>query len=147
VSDPFELSAGTDPGKIPGVAGVGGQGQFAEVIRNGVVDSDHDGLTDSYETKAGLNAHSMDTDGDGLSDNTELSLGTNPAALDSDHDGISDSLEVQFGSDPLQTGLGGQLGASTGTGMLTGVDDGLDHGADGIHGPEGLGGTPDIAPH
>ncbi|WP_157979815.1 NlpC/P60 family protein [Kribbella monticola] len=147
VSDPFELSAGTDPGKIPGVAGVGGQGQFAEVIRGGVVDTDHDGLTDTYETRAGLNPHSMDTDGDGLSDSSELSLGTNAAALDSDHDGISDSLEVQFGSDPVHSGLGGDLGANAGTGMLTGVGDGLDPGADGIHGPEGLGGTPDIAPH
>jgi hypothetical protein len=142
VSDPFELSAGSDPGKIPGVAGVGGQGQFAEVIRNGVVDSDHDGLTDTYETKAGLNPHSMDSDGDGLSDNSELSLGTNPAALDSDHDGISDSLEVQFGTDPLKTGLGGDLGVTAGAGV-----EGLDHGADGIDGHEGLGGTPDIAPH
>ena len=141
-SDPFELSAGSDPGKIPGVAGVGGQGQFAEVIRNGVVDSDHDGLTDTYETKAGLNPHSMDSDGDGLSDNSELSLGTNPAALDSDHDGISDSLEVQFGTDPLKTGLGGDLGVTAGAGV-----EGLDHGADGIDGHEGLGGTPDIAPH
>jgi hypothetical protein len=147
ISDPFELSAGSDPGKIPGVAGVGGQGQFAEVIRNGVVDSDHDGLTDTYETRAGLNPHSMDTDGDGLSDSSELSLGTNPAALDSDHDGISDSLEVQFGSDPLHSGLGGDLGATAGTGMLTGVDDGLDPGAGGIDGHEGLGATPDVAPH
>jgi len=149
ISDPFEISAGTDPGKIPGVAGVGGQGQFAEVIRNGVVDSDHDGLTDTYETKAGLNPHSMDTDGDGLSDNTELSLGTNPAMLDSDHDGISDSLEVQFGSDPLHSGLGGDLGAGAGAGVGAGVAgaDGLDHGVAGIDGHEGLGGTPDVAPH
>jgi hypothetical protein len=145
ISDPFEISAGTDPGKIPGVAGVGGQGQFAEVIRNGVVDSDHDGLTDTYETKAGLNPHSIDTDADGLSDSTELSLGTNPALLDSDHDGISDSLEVQFGSDPLQSGLGGNLGAAAGAGV-PGAD-GLDHGVAGIDGHEGLGGTPDVAPH
>lgn len=147
ISDSFELSAGSDPGKIPGVAGVGGQGQFAEVIRNGVVDSDHDGLTDTYETRAGLNPNSMDTDGDGLSDNTELSLGTNPAVLDSDHDGISDSLEVQFGSDPLKGGLGGDLGANSGAAMLGSGPDGLDHEVDGIHGPEGLGGTPDVGPH
>jgi cell wall-associated NlpC family hydrolase len=142
VSDPFEISAGSDPGKIPGVAGVGGQGQFAEVIRNGVVDSDKDGLTDTYETKAGLNPRSTDTDADGLSDSSELSLGTNPALLDSDNDGISDSLEAQFGSDPLKSGLGGELGAGAGTGP-----EGQDLGIGGIDGPDGLGGTPDVAPH
>ncbi|GAA1519782.1 NlpC/P60 family protein [Kribbella lupini] len=140
VSDPFEISAGTDPGKIPGVAGVGGQGQFAEVIRNGVVDSDKDGLTDTYETKAGLNPRSMDTDADGLSDSSEVSLGTNPTLLDSDNDGISDSIEAQFGSDPLKSGLGGDLGTGAGP-------EGQDLGIGGIDGADGLGGTPDVAPH
>ena len=149
LSDPFEISSGSDPGKIPGVAGVGGQGQFAEVIRGGVVDTDHDGLTDTYETKAGLNPKSMDTDLDGLSDNTELSLGTKPTMLDSDGDGLGDGLEVQFGSDPLKSGLGGELGAGAGDGVggtAAGLD-GLDHGVGGIDGPDGLGGTPDGAPH
>jgi hypothetical protein len=54
---------------------------------------------------------------------------------------------VQFGSDPLKSGLGGDLGANAGAGMLGGVGDGLDHGVDGIDGHEGLGGTPDVAPH
>ena len=53
LSDPFEVSAGSDPGKIPGVAGVGGQGQFAEVIRNGVMDTDHDGLDRHLRDRGG----------------------------------------------------------------------------------------------
>jgi hypothetical protein len=138
VSDPFELSSGSDPGKIPGVAGVVGQGQFAEVGRAGLIDSDHDGLTDSYEQKTGLDPHRLDSDADGLPDNVELVLGTKPTMLDSDQDGIGDSLEVQFGSDPLHSGLGGDLGAGAGGG---------DPNPAGIDVDDGLGATPDGAPH
>ena len=138
LSDPFELSSGTDPGKIPGVAGVGGTGQFAEVIRNGITDTDKDGLTDTYEKRAGLDPTKADTDADGLSDNTELVLGTKPTLLDSDQDGLGDALEVQFGSDPLKSGLGGDLGTAPA---------GLDQLPDGIDADDGLGTTPDGAPH
>jgi cell wall-associated NlpC family hydrolase len=113
VSDASELAAGTDAGRIPGVAGVSGQGQFAELIRYGVKDSDHDGLSDTYEQRAGLNANAADTDSDGLSDGVERSLGTNAALFDSDNDGIGDSLEVQFGSGAVP-GQPGTMGAALG---------------------------------
>jgi hypothetical protein len=113
VSDASELAAGTDAGRIPGVAGVSGQGQFAELIRYGVKDSDHDGLSDTYEQRAGLNANAADTDSDGLSDGVERSLGTNAALFDSDNDGIGDSLEVQFSSGAVP-GQPGTMGAALG---------------------------------
>jgi hypothetical protein len=113
VSDSSELAAGSDPGHIPGVAGVSGQGEFAELIRYGVKDSDHDGLSDTYEQRAGLNPYSADTDHDGLSDSVERTLGTNPPLFDSDNDGIGDSLEVQFGSGAVP-GQSGTMGVALG---------------------------------
>ena len=63
-------------------------------------DSDGDGLSDEYETRAELDPHNADTDGDGLRDDLELALGTNPRSNDSDRDGILDFKEFQLGSDP-----------------------------------------------
>ena len=105
-SDPFEIAAGTDPGRIPGIAGVAGQGQFAELIRDGVRDTDSDGLSDTYEQRAGLNPRMADSDADGLSDSTERALGTDPTRFDTDADGLGDGLELRFGEDPLGTRLG-----------------------------------------
>ncbi len=44
---------------------------------------------------------SIDSDGDGLSDTYEITIGTNPGNPDTDGDGISDGAEVAAGSDPL----------------------------------------------
>ncbi len=90
------------------------------------VDTDHDGLPDSYEERIGTNIYSSDTDldmlsdrdevliyhtdpllrdtdGDGLSDYSEVKIyGTNPLSGDSDGDGLLDGEELQLGSDPLK---------------------------------------------
>jgi cell wall-associated NlpC family hydrolase len=137
VSDASELAQGSDPGRIPGVAGVSGQGQFAELIRYGVKDTDHDGLSDTYEQRAGLNPNSADTDSDGLSDGTERALGTNPALFDSDNDGIGDALETQFGSGAVP-GQPSTMGAALGPDP----NDPLNHPAPGL----GVDDTPDV-PH
>jgi thrombospondin type 3 repeat protein len=127
VSDASEVAIGADPGSIPGIAGVSGQGQFAENIRHGINDADHDGLSDLFEQRAGLNAHSADSDSDGLSDSSEVALGTNPDAADSDQDGLADSFEVRFGMDPLHapTPAAGIGDAGIGDGLGT-VDPDVD---------------------
>lgn len=101
ISDPTELAGGTDPGTLPGIAGVVGTGVFAENVRHGVKDTDRDGLSDKTEKLVGTNARKADSDRDGLSDSMEVSLGTDPTLTDTDHDGLSDGLEVRYDSDPL----------------------------------------------
>jgi hypothetical protein len=101
VPDVAELAAGTDAGRLPGIAGVVGTGVFAENVRDGVKDADADGLSDRTEKLVGLDPNKADSDADGLSDSVEAALGTDPLLADSDHDGLTDELEVEFGSDPL----------------------------------------------
>jgi len=65
------------------------------------VDTDGDGLSDSFEQGRGLNPASNDSDNDGLRDDLELVVGSNPSKVDSDGDGISDGREYDLNSDPL----------------------------------------------
>lgn len=122
VSDAAELAAGSDPGRLPGMAGVIGTGAFAENIRGGIKDADHDGLSDRTEQLLRTNARVADTDGDQLSDAEEIALGTNPLLADSDFDGLTDGLELSYQGDPLSNvppgarGLPPGLGAGTGAG-------------------------------
>jgi cell wall-associated NlpC family hydrolase len=113
ISDPAEIAAHTDPGKLPGIAGVVGTGRFAENARHGVVDTDKDGLSDHTEKLVGTDPTLADTDSDTLSDAEEASIGTNPTLADTDGDGLSDGLEISYGSDPLGgTGMGGSTGGT-----------------------------------
>jgi hypothetical protein len=69
-----------------------GLSQFAEDYlgtRQGIVDSDGDGVPDAMEARYGLdprtpNASSIDTDGDGISDAEELRAGSDPTRRDKD---------------------------------------------------------------
>jgi hypothetical protein len=99
--DAAELAAGSDAGRLPGIAGVVGTGVFAENVRGGVMDADADGLSDHAEKLVGLDPTKADSDADGLDDGAEAALGTDPMLADSDHDGLTDELEVEYGSDPL----------------------------------------------
>lgn len=101
IPDAMEVGLGTDAGELPGVAGVAGHGEYAELIRDGVKDADMDGLSDAYETKLGLDPTSADTDLDQVPDSVEVSLGTDPTMVDSDMDGFGDAFEVEMGRDPL----------------------------------------------
>ncbi len=72
-------------------------------LRPDLADSDGDGLTDKFEIKhTGTNPILADTDGDGLDDGFEHSVcKTNPLAPDSDYDGLDDYQEVVIiGTDP-----------------------------------------------
>ena len=66
------------------------------------VDSDGDGLIDSYEKLWTLTDPELaDTDGDWLYDGYEVAVGTDPLWADTDGDGLSDGDEDVMGSNPL----------------------------------------------
>ena len=71
------------------------------------VDSDNDGLIDSYERLCTLtDSANPDSDSDGISDGQEIALGLDLLApvdpfLDFDGDGLTHKQELEFGSNPL----------------------------------------------
>jgi len=69
------------------------------------LDTDADGMPDSYEGANDLNAAVKDMDGDDDGDDlinlSEYMLGTDPQDPDTDGDGFTDGDEVNRGSDPL----------------------------------------------
>ena len=70
------------------------------------LDSDGDGMSDSFEKANGSDLNVFDdpyadSDGDGMSDVEESAAGTNPQARDSDGDGLDDYTEWTHGSDPM----------------------------------------------
>jgi len=78
------------------------------------VDSDGDGLSDSFEITSGLdpnddgttdpnNGASGDPDGDLLFNIDEQTARSNPQVADTDDDGLNDRQEVDFGSSPTNT--------------------------------------------
>lgn len=65
------------------------------------LDTDSDGLTNLEEYTAGTRMDLVDTDGDGLSDTNEIQLHlTDPTNRDSDGDLVADGAEIDLGSDP-----------------------------------------------
>ncbi len=106
MGDAQEVSTGGDAGRLPGVAGVVGVGALAENVRNGITDTDADGLSDHAEQVLGTDAGKADSDADSLSDAFEVAIGSNPLLADTDSDGMGDAVEVQYGMDPLAPRLG-----------------------------------------
>lgn len=116
MDDALEISTGGDAGSLPGVAGVVGVGALAENVRNGITDTDADGLSDHAEEVLKTDAGTADSDADSLSDAFEVAIGSNPLLADTDGDGMADAVEVQYGQDPL--GPGSALGTGApGTGV------------------------------
>ncbi len=70
-------------------------------VKIGFVDSDHDILTDDWETNIGTDPKKADTDSDGLPDGYEyLECNTNPLNKDTDEDSVEDGQE-DFDADGL----------------------------------------------
>ncbi|MCW1923480.1 DUF1800 family protein [Luteolibacter arcticus] len=72
----------------------------------GAIDTDNDGMPDSWETTHTFNIGSaadatLDADADGLTNLKEFLAGTNPRDSDSDDDGASDAIELHRGANPL----------------------------------------------
>lgn len=72
-------------------------------LSGGDLDSDGDGLSDSYEVQIGTNPFDPDTDKDGLTDGEEvLKHKTDPLNPDTDWDGLKDGAEVlSYNTNPL----------------------------------------------
>jgi hypothetical protein len=83
-----------------------------------VVDTDLDGMADSWEAWFGLTSPSADADSDNLTNLEEYQNQTDPTLADTDGDGLSDSDELLLGTDPTL------FDASTLNGDYN--DDGLD---------------------
>lgn len=62
-----------------------------------LLDSDSDGMTNSWEAANGLNPNvndaNVDSDGDGLTNLQEYQAGTNPKSSDTDGDGLLDGID------------------------------------------------------
>lgn len=138
IPDGVEVRMGTDPRvnlhfESPDSDG-DGLSDYEEIYIYGTnrywYDTDHDGLPDGFEVRAGLNpldphSHSHfdpnnpnpadigpldpdgDEDGDGLSNWEEFLYGTDPLNPDTDGDGVPDGQEVQQGSIPTDPSDGG----------------------------------------
>ncbi|MBT4817752.1 MAG: hypothetical protein HON70_18745, partial [Lentisphaerae bacterium] len=83
-------------------------GYFGDLAQNGTADSDSDGVSDFYEFLAGTNptvadAADLDTDSDNLTNADEEALGTHPNNADTDDDESLDGDEVVQGTDPLDS--------------------------------------------
>ena len=97
------------------------------------VDSDDDGMVDSWELSVGLNPGDpadadIDSDGDGLINREEFGQRTDPFADDSDGDGLSDGAEIDtYGTLPTEQDSDGD-GISDGDEVDNGFDplDGTD---------------------
>ncbi|WP_203650161.1 KxYKxGKxW signal peptide domain-containing protein [Secundilactobacillus yichangensis] len=83
----------------------------------GDVDTDGDGIPDSFETKAGTDINSIDTDGDGDTDLKEVLNGTNPLDPNSNYknpgNGGSGTTNGGSTGQPITINIPGQTGAPT----------------------------------
>ena len=120
------------PVDVPGTAGVIGSGAFAENVRDGIVDTDRDGVSNHTEKLLHLpsDRRDADTDNDKVDDATELAIGTNPRLADTDGDRLLDGYEMHHLLNPLDARSG--LGADLGSGMGQGIGDGLEPAAESV---------------
>ena len=90
------------------------------------LDSDGDGLSDSYEKYLyQTDPNLADTDGDGISDGAEVAAGTNPLYADSDGDGMGDAAELGLIDSIATNGSGGILVLVPDTGWYHAIDPNL----------------------
>ena len=94
----FAIVARDEAGNVSALSNVASARSFA-------LDTDQDGLPDSYELSHGLDPDVSnaddDEDGDGLTTIEEYRANTNPLEADTDKDGFSDGEEFYANADPL----------------------------------------------
>ena len=100
-----------------------------EEFKEGIVDTDGDGISDEDEVALGTDPSLADSDGDGLNDDEEVAFGTDPLEQDTDGDGLTDGAEVLSELDPLNADSDGD-GLPDGT-EFTGDTDPLNADSDG----------------
>ncbi len=94
-------------------SGTGDDNDDIQGIFGSTVDTDNDGLTDSFEETLGTDPNEPDTDDDGLDDGSENDIyNTNPLEPDTDGDGTNDFDEVTAGTDPNDPDEGGTTGGT-----------------------------------
>jgi len=111
-----------------GLVAVLAAAMLAPTVVATVVDTDRDGLTNTFERWRSLtNPSKVDTDGDGLWDGrenpdrdgltnrAEQNLGTKPRVADTDRDGWTDGAEYRAGTDPLSAASRPKLPSPTPT--------------------------------
>lgn len=88
---------------------------FGNLNRDGTGDADSDGLTDLDEYTAGIDPNLADSDGDTMPDGWEVSNSLNPAANDStgdpDSDGVDNLTEYLQGRNPQKGAVADSNGA------------------------------------
>ena len=70
-------------------------------VNDALLDKDGDGLTNIREYYLGTNANLPDTNGDGVPDGVAYAAGMNPLSADTDGDGLPDKWEMDNGLNPL----------------------------------------------
>ena len=74
---------------------------FGDLSQTGTDDPDTDGLDNAAERTQGTDPNNADSDGDTLNDGDEVNIhSTNPSEADSDFDGFDDNTEIVNGTDP-----------------------------------------------
>ncbi|TND04271.1 MAG: hypothetical protein FD120_1385, partial [Gammaproteobacteria bacterium] len=115
VTVPFTVSPSASAGSLPlTLAGITMSNAAGTVVAPGtvthgsvtVIDSDGDGLPDSWETAYGLNPLNasdalLDGDNDGLTNSVEYQSNTNPTLADTDGDGVNDGADL-YPTDPTR---------------------------------------------
>lgn len=117
--DNFDYLVDTDGDGLPDTWEIDYFGNIT--TEDGTGDFDGDRLTNLQEFHLGTNPALKDTDGDGLSDLQETRYGTNPLLADTDGDGLSDGQERTFGTYPWLWDTDGD-GQSDGEEYIAGTD-------------------------
>ncbi|MCH5463039.1 LPXTG cell wall anchor domain-containing protein [Lactobacillus sp. LC28-10] len=118
ITDPDGKTTTIDPNKgqtTPENTNNGGQTTATPV------DTDGDGIPDSFEIKVGTNPDNVDTDGDGDTDFQEILNGTNPKDPNSNLKTLENGGKGTQGGVTIINNYGN---GSTGTGSTTGTDNG-----------------------